>query len=148
MLKEVLNQAAAKTATAKAAEHAAKNHTGEGKAIDPKFGVKLFKDRRVPVGKKVLALFLGFTTIGLAELLDFPLEVILAPVLGLLSIPLEIASEAIEYTVGVLAISATILPHISPKMLVQQIRAENTFNTVTVPNETVGDLREIPSENR
>jgi hypothetical protein len=146
MLKEVLNKATAKAAATQAAEHAVKRDIGEGKAIDPKLGAKLFKDKRVPVGKKVLALFLGVVAIGVAEVLDFPLEAILAPILGLLSIPLEITSEAIEYTVGVLAIGATLLPHLAPKPLVQQIREENRFNTVRATSETIGDVPEIPAK--
>jgi hypothetical protein len=146
MLKEVLNKATAKAVATQAADHAGKKHTGEGKAIDPKFGVKLFKDKRVPVSKKIFALVLGVAAIGVAEVLDFPLEVILAPILGLLSIPLEITSEAIEYTVGVLAIGATLLPHLAPKPLVQQIREENMFNTVHATSETIGDVPEIPAK--
>jgi hypothetical protein len=146
MLKEVLNKATAKTVATKAAEHAGRNHTGEGKAIDPKFGAQLFKDKRIPVSKKLLSLFLGFVAIGISEVLDFPLEAILAPILGLFSIPLEIASEGIEYTIGVLAIGATLLPHLAPKPLVQQIRDESRFNTVTATSEPIGNVREIPAQ--
>ena len=151
MLKEVLNKATAKTVATQAAQHAAQNHAGEGKAIDPKFGVKLFRDKRVPVSKKILAVCLGVVAIGVAEVLELPLEALLAPILGLLAIPLELVGLAVESTVGVLAVSATILPHIAPKPLVQQIREEDMFNTVnivTATNETVGNLREIPSSRR
>jgi hypothetical protein len=143
MLKEVLNKATAKTVATKAAEHAGRNHTGEGKAIDPKFGVQLFKDKRIPVTKKVLALFLSVVLIGIAEVLELPLDAILATLLGPLA---PLIGNGIESVVGILAISATLLPHLAPKPLVQQIRDESRFNSVTATNEPIGNVREIPAQ--
>jgi hypothetical protein len=145
MLKEVLNKTTAKAVATQAAEHAGKNHTGEGKAIDPKFGVKLFKDKRVPVGKKILALFLGFLAIFVADLLGISLATVLFPILAALD-AVEFVSEGLEFTVGILAMSATLLPHLAPKPLVRQIREENSFNTVTATSETIGDAPEIPAK--
>jgi hypothetical protein len=138
MLKQVLKHTA---------QEQAQKHSGEGRAIDVKLGIALFKDKRVPLLKKLLALGLGVGVVALVDLLELPLEALLAAILGPLGFGINILGDGFEFVVGTMAFAASLLPHLSPKDLVARVRQErNGMINVTPQVRTErGALPEIPA---
>lgn len=87
--------------------------------IDITLGFALFRDRRIPLGKKLLALTLGIVGMVLIQVLEIPLEfltVIFASPFGL--------EDDLEALVWPLLLACSLLPHLAPRGLVDTLRAE------------------------
>ena len=68
-----------------------------------RLGYRLLRDRRVPIRAKLMALGIGAACIGALEVLELPLEGVLAAILPLIGITGEIllqASRASHRTLG------------------------------------------------
>jgi hypothetical protein len=89
-----------------------------------KLGYRLLRDHRVPVRTKLIALGIGAACIGVLEILELPLEGVLAGILPLLGIPCDIALGGVEAVVGPVIIACILLPHFVAPTLVRQIHAE------------------------
>jgi len=88
-------------------------------------GYALLRDRRVPIRSKLIALGIGAATVGAIELLQLPIEGVVAAVLPLIGVAGDFALDGAEAVLGPLLIATLILPHLAPVDLVRQIRAES-----------------------
>ena len=94
------------------------------KAMNIRLGYRLLRDHRVPIRTKLMALGIGAACIGALELLQLPLEAVLAGILPLIGITGDIAFDGAEAVVGPVIIATMLLPYLVPPPLVRQIRAE------------------------
>jgi len=95
-----------------------------GNAIDPKFGLKLLRDARVPMKSKIAAFALGLAAVFVLEILELPLQTalwLLLPVVGMVA---DFAVDGIELLAGPLLVATITLPFLAPRDVVEQIRAE------------------------
>jgi len=104
----------------------ARNYIGEGKLLDFRLGVALFKDRRISVPHKMMALALGAIILVALNAMELPLETLVAFLLPVIGAGIDLAFNGVENIVGPLLLAALLLPHVAPKALVQRIRAERT----------------------
>ena len=92
--------------------------------MDVRLGYRLLKDNRVPLRAKLAALGIGATCIAALEVLELPLEAVLAAILPLVGITGDIALGGAEAVFGPVLIATILLPYMVAPPLVQQIRAE------------------------
>jgi hypothetical protein len=94
----------------------------EGSAFDPKLGLALLRDRRIPFGSKALALALAGALVAALIALEVPFEAVLAAlVIGIVP---EGILDGLEVIIGPILFGCLLLPHIAPQPMVQQIRRE------------------------
>ena len=65
-----------------------------------RLGYRLLRDHRVPIRTKLMALGIGAACIGALELLQLPLDAVLAGILPLIGITGDIAFDGAEAIVG------------------------------------------------
>ena len=87
-------------------------------------GYALLRDRRVPVRTKLIALGLGAAGIGAIELLQLPIEGLVAALLPFVGVAGDLALDGAEAVLGPVLIATLLLPYLAPPDLVRQIRAE------------------------
>ena len=87
-------------------------------------GYALLRDRRVPIRTKLIALGIGAAGVGAIELLQLPVEGVVAALLPLIGAAGDLALDGAEAIIGPVLIATLLLPHLAPADLVQQIRAE------------------------
>jgi hypothetical protein len=87
-------------------------------------GYALLRDRRVPIRTKLIALGIGAAGVGAIELLQLPVEGVLAALLPFIGGAGDLAVDGAEAVIGPILIAAMLLPHLAPADLVRQIRAE------------------------
>src|ERR1700730_5617574 len=87
-------------------------------------GYTLLRDRRVPIRTKLIALGIGAASVGAIELLQLPVEGVVAALLPFIGAAGDLAVDGAEAIVGPLLIATLILPHLAPAQIVQQVRAE------------------------
>ena len=87
-------------------------------------GYALLRDRRVPIRTKLIALGVGAAGVGAIELLQLPVEGVVAALLPLIGAAGDLALDGAEAVIGPVLIATLLLPHLAPADLVQQIRAE------------------------
>jgi hypothetical protein len=87
-------------------------------------GYTLLRHRRVPIRTKLVALGIGAATVGALELLELPVEGVLAALLPFVGVAGDLAFGSMEAVVGPILIATLLLPHLVPDDLVRQIRAE------------------------
>ena len=87
-------------------------------------GYALLRDRRVPIRTKLIALGIGAAGVGAIELLQLPVEGVVAALLPLIGAAGDLALDGAEAVIGPVLIATLLLPHLVPADLVQQIRAE------------------------
>ncbi len=96
-----------------------------GGAIDPKFGLRLLRDSRVPTKSKLAALALGLGVIFVLNILELPLEAALAFLLPVIGVATDVAFNGFELLAGPLLIASITLQWIAPRDIVDKIRAES-----------------------
>ncbi len=136
MLKTILRQAGGRVA-----HNAVRKHTAQGGRFDLKFGFALLKDRRVPVGVKLLALALGVAATAIINALELPLEALIAVLLPGVGLAVDAVLNGAEFIAGPLLASALVVPFVAPKPLVEQIRAERSPRPVPVGGNEVRGRR-------
>jgi hypothetical protein len=94
------------------------------RALDIGFGFALFRDRRVPVAAKGLALIVGGLLVSLLISLEVPVELLVAGLLNLLGAGMDIAIDGLEMLVGPVLLGALLLVHLAPREIVERIRGE------------------------
>ena len=132
-LKSIVNNPSVRRASGPLAHLAARRYMGEGKTLDLKLGMALYRDKRVPVMAKMSALMVGILAMFAVNLLELPIEAVIAVLLPVFGIPLEMAFNGMETMVGSVLVAALVLPHVAPKQLVQEIREER--EPVLIPVE-------------
>jgi hypothetical protein len=130
-LKNALKNPSVRRVGGPVAHLVARNYIGEGKPLDIPLGMALFRDKRVPVAAKMGAMAIGFAAMMLWNVLELPVEALIAFLLPLVGLGIEIAWNGAQTIIGSLLFASLALPHIAPKTLVQKIRAER--NPVPVP---------------
>jgi hypothetical protein len=94
------------------------------KTMNMTLGYALLRDRRVPIRTKLIALGIGAAGVGAFELLQLPVEGVVAALLPLIGAAGDLALDGAEAVIGPVLIATLLLPHLAPADLVQQIRAE------------------------
>ena len=107
----------------KAIHHTVAKHAG-GSVLDVRLGLSLLRDRRVPIGAKLLALGLGGALMTALLALELPLEAVWAVLLPGLGFGLDGMIDGLEAVIGPLVIGSILLQFLTPKPLVAQIRDE------------------------
>ena len=87
-------------------------------------GYALLRDRRVPIRTKLIALGIGAAGVGAIELLQLPLEGVIAALLPLIGAAGDLALDGAEAIIGSVFIATLLMPYLAPADLVRQIRAE------------------------
>ncbi len=95
-----------------------------GNALDPKFGLKLLRDGRVPLKSKMAAFALGLGAVFVLEILELPLQTALMLLLPFVGLAADFALDGIEILAGPLLFATLTLPYLAPREIVEQIRAE------------------------
>ena len=102
--------------------YAAAKQMGQGKILDPALGWRLLRDGRIPFQFKVASVLLGMGLTFLIQVLELPIEGIIAAALPGLGLFLDGGLAGTEAVLGPLLFASLFLPHIAPKMLVAQLR--------------------------
>lgn len=92
--------------------------------VDLRLGMALMKDRRVPLRSKLTAALMGLAITGIVEFLEIPIEGVIAAVLPIFGITSDVMIDGAEAIAGPLLLATALLPHIAPRHIVEQIRAE------------------------
>jgi hypothetical protein len=87
-------------------------------------GYALLRDRRVSLRPKLVALGVGLGAVGLIELLQLPLESVLALLLPAVGAATDIAVDGVEAVVVPVLVATLLMPYLAPPSIVQQLRAE------------------------
>ena len=87
-------------------------------------GYALLRDRRVPIRTKLIALGIGAAGVGAIELLQLPVEGVLAALLPFIGAAGDLALDGAEAVIGPILIATFLLPYLAPAHIVRQIRAE------------------------
>jgi hypothetical protein len=95
-----------------------------GGAIDPKLGLRLLRDSRVPLKSKLCALGLGLGAVLVLEILELPLQTALWLLLPVIGMAADFALDGLELLAGPLLVACLTLPVLAPREIVEQIRAE------------------------
>ncbi len=116
----------------------------QNRGHDLKLGFALFRDKRVPVSSKLVAIALGIAGIVALDVLEIPAEALVALALPIIGIPLDMAVGGIENVVGPFLLSAFALTFVAPKEIVDQVRRERVGGEgliIDVPQENVAPRR-------
>jgi len=87
-------------------------------------GYALLRDRRVPIRTKLIALGIGAAGVGAFEVLQLPVEAVVAALLPLIGAAGDLTLDGAEAIIGPVLIAILLLPHLAPADLVRQVRAE------------------------
>lgn len=109
---------------ARAIAHKTLGHAKGKGWLDIGYGFSLFKDRRVPVTTKLLAIGLGLVLTVALEILELPLEAVLAALLPFAGLAIDAAVDGVEFVVLPFVFAAIILTRLAPKTLVP-VRIQN-----------------------
>ena len=83
--------------------------------IDIPLGLKLMRDRNVPVAMKVQSLGLGFLLMLVLQAFEIPLEALVDAMTGLLATPLLMAFDGLEFVALPILFGAAILAKRMPQ---------------------------------
>ena len=87
-------------------------------------GYALLRDRGVSLRPKLTALCMGLAVAGLIELLQIPVEGLLALVLPVVGAAGDVALDGAEAVVLPVLVATLLMPYLAPPDIVQQLRAE------------------------
>jgi hypothetical protein len=122
MLKHWLKNPAVRQVGSPVLHIVAHRYVGEGKLFDLRLGFALFKEKRTPVGAKMSALVLGAVAMMGWNLLELPVEALMAFLLPFVGMVFQVAWNGLETVIGSLLFASLILPRIAPQALVHQVR--------------------------
>src|ERR1700693_504131 len=92
--------------------------------MNMQLGYAPLRDRRVSIRAQLIALGIGAAAVGAIELLQLPLEGVIAALLPFIGAAGDLALDGAEAIIGPLLIATLLLPHLAPPEIVRQIRAE------------------------
>lgn len=108
----------------KAAAHLAGKHAQKAGFLNLPLGFALLRDRRVPMGPKVRALAVGIAVTAICEMLEVPVEAIIAGLVPVLGLGIDIALDGLEFVALPLLIAAILMPKFAPERVRQEISAK------------------------
>jgi hypothetical protein len=88
-------------------------------------GYALLRDRRVSLRPKFVALGAGLVVMGAIQLLQIPLESVLAFVLPGVGAAGDVALDGVEAVVVPVLVATLLMPHLAPRSIVDELRAEH-----------------------
>ena len=88
------------------------------------FGYALLRDRRVSLRPKLMALGVGLAVLAFIEVLQIPLESVLAFVLPGVGAASDVVVDGAEAAVVPVLVATLLMPYLAPRSIVQQMRAE------------------------
>ena len=88
-------------------------------------GYALLRDRRVSLRPKFMALGAGLAVLGVIQVLQIPLESILAFVLPGVGAAGDVAVDGAEAVVVPVLVATLLMPHLAPRSIVEELRAEH-----------------------
>jgi hypothetical protein len=88
-------------------------------------GYALLRDHRVPIRTKLIALGIGAAGIGAIELLQLPVEGLVAAFLPFIGAAGDLTLDGAEAIIGPVLIATLLLPYLASADLVRQVRAES-----------------------
>ncbi len=106
------------------AVHQAASHPAARRALDWRLGLRLLRDRRVPLRAKAMALGLGALALVAVEIFEIPLELLLVTLLPLLGLAADIAIDGLELVAVPMMVATLVLPFLTPSAIVEQVRRE------------------------
>ncbi len=115
--------------------HFLKNSSA-ARVLDWKLGLRLLRDRRVPVSAKFLSLVLGLCSLFVLEFFELPIESALALLVPVLGLAADFAIDGIELLAVPFFVATLVLPFLAPRDVVAQLRGESEPQTVPIPNPT------------
>ena len=127
MNKALVTKAIMRGVGSRVAYKAAEKHTQNGGALDARFGFGLLRDKRIPVGKKAVALLLGAGLTALLVGMELPLEALLAFFLPFVGSIADMAIDGLELILCPVLFASLILPRLAPAEIVAQIRGEQAL---------------------
>src|ERR1700693_2675308 len=92
--------------------------------MNMQLGYAPLRDRRVSIRAQLIALGIGAAAVGAIELLQLPVEGVVAALLPFIGAAGDLALDGAEAVIGPVLIATLVLPHIAPADIVRQIRAE------------------------
>lgn len=98
--------------------------SGAANFFDFKLGMRLLRDRRVPLKTKATALGLGLLAVFVLEMAQLPLQTLLM-LLPLVGLAADAALDGIELLAGPLLVASLALPFLAPREVVEELRAES-----------------------
>ena len=87
-------------------------------------GYALLRDRRVSFRPKVVALGAGLAVAGVIEVLQIPVESVLALFLPIVGAAGDVALDGAEAVIVPVLVATLLMPYLAPPSIVQQLRAE------------------------
>jgi hypothetical protein len=96
----------------------------QNRLVDLKLGFALLRDRRVPLRTKLFALLIGYAITGVVEVLEIPVEGVLAALAPILGLAGDVVTDGAEAIIGPVVIGAALLPRLAPRDIVETIRSE------------------------
>ena len=88
-------------------------------------GYALLRDRRVSLRPKFVALGAGLVVLGVIQVLQLPLESVLAFVLPGVGAAGDVAVDGAEAVVVPVLVATLLMPHLAPRSIVDELRAEH-----------------------
>src|SRR5579871_6378237 len=92
--------------------------------LDFGLGLALFRDRRVSIGLKALALLLGGLIVAGLVALELPVEALVGLLLNIPGIGIDAVVDGLEVIAGPLLFGALLLTRLAPAQIVERLRAE------------------------
>jgi hypothetical protein len=92
--------------------------------IDIGLGWALMRDNRVPGRSKIQALGTGALIIAALQVLELPIELLIAALFSVPGIGFDIAWNGIELLAGPVLVASLLLLRLAPRAIVEQVRME------------------------
>jgi hypothetical protein len=88
-------------------------------------GYSLLRDRRVSLRPKFVALGAGLAVLAVVELLQVPLESVLAFVLPGVGAAGDVVVDGAEAVIVPVLVATLLMPYLAPRSIVEELRAEH-----------------------
>jgi hypothetical protein len=122
----------------RAATAAVHGRNGGAPLLDVGLGFSLLRDGRVPLKKKATALLLGLGALMLLNVLELPVEILIAVMLNAPGLGLGILYNAAQIVVGPVLFGSLFLVRLADPGLVASLRAERSTAAPVPPPRRVG----------
>lgn len=96
------------------------------KRFDWRLGVRLLRDKRVPLRTKGQSLMLGVFALMALEILELPIQTALWMLLPLVGFAADVAVDGLELLAVPFFVATIVLPFLAPREVVDSLRASST----------------------
>jgi hypothetical protein len=97
---------------------------GAAPLIDIGFGWSMLRDARVPSRTKIAAFGLGCVILMFLQVLELPVELLIAAMFNVAGIGFDLAWNGVELMAGPVLLASMLIPRLAPAGLVERLRAE------------------------